>query len=106
MSNPIDPLRTLKERLTEVAATLGLELQVFATIVGAEGEPDHAQAIFTIDADLLDSEAEVKQGMKAIEAELDKLQQDQREKDLDVQEERAKESLKDLLRRNGGFLNP
>lgn len=107
MSNPMDPLRTLKERTAEACAPLGLELQMFNAVVGSEGEPDHAQVIFTIDAERMGAEAEFVELKQEMEAELDEIQREAREKDLEQKVADAKANLENMLRRSrGDFLNP
>lgn len=53
MSNPIDPMRVLRERMAEALSPLGLELRQFINVVADEESGDVIQAVFTIDRDAI-----------------------------------------------------
>jgi hypothetical protein len=103
--DPIEPVHRLKARLAEIAEPLGLTLRLFNLLVGEgpEGEPDHVQVVFTIDAETIGKDAE----QIAIDRQFDEMVRDQKATEHDQAAGKVQSSLEDLAKRfgaSGGFL--
>lgn len=70
MSNPIDKIKLLRERVKQIATELGLDLHAFTLSPGDEHDPDVIQAVFMIGLTAIESdhETETRQTNEAFEA--------------------------------------
>lgn len=102
MSNPMEAIRRLAERLQEQTTGLGLEMRNFAVMPSMDGSPDHVQVVFTIQTENLLKDDE--------QADYDRqFQQMMKEQKLAEREQQFSEmpdKLKEILRRTKGLLPP
>lgn len=98
----LDPLRGVKQRLTEAAQEIGLDLRQFAVVLSDRDDgPDHVQVVFTINSDIINGSAGVSEAglHKADQAVIDERFSDIERTFRDqVREDRDREAVEDLLR--------
>lgn len=100
MSDPMEPIRRLGERLAQEAAKLGLELRGFTVVPSFDGQPDHAQALFIIDATEIGKDAE----QAEIDEQFVEMTRQLKSTELEEKEAAAEAGLRRLLEKHGGIL--
>jgi hypothetical protein len=96
MTDPMEALRTIREKLAEVTEPLGLELREMDVRVAPDGRhADTVIAIFTIDVEQIGkTEDEV-----AVDAQIAEMEQQMLQQTRDTREEEARANLDALFKK-------
>jgi hypothetical protein len=95
MTEHIDPLRVIRERLAEVTQPIGLELREMDIRVAQQQHDDVVIALFTIDMDQIGKTEE----QVAVDASIAEMERQMLEQTRDAKAEEARANLEGLFKR-------
>jgi len=95
----LKPIKTLKQRLTEIAKELDVEIEQFIYVPESDSHPDLLQVVFFVTADAVLTADEKEQ--KAIDAKFSEIEQQFKQTPVDKRVEEIKknrDAVKDLFK--------